>query len=402
MLLIAGGNSPVPAGELTVRVLTGKPADVSAFRLQANGKVAHDADMIFYGQRACREQAVVLRSEGTNTSYSLNVNRLPANIEKVAFTCTCNPGQTVSTLGHITIQIELAGQVHIQANVEMQARTEGALILGECYRRNGQWKFRFVAQGFNGGLKPLAEFYGVVVDEDQTPASPPPSTTPPVGSPVPSSSTVSQAGQAPSSTINLSKISLTKQNPSVNLTKRQDYGLIKVNLNWHRGTHNGQGFLSGIFGSSGVDLDLGAFVRMKDGSADIVQALGNRFGDLNRPPFVRLLEDDRTGASQSGEWLHINGDNWKHISEVLVFAFIYQGVPDWTKTDGAVTITVPNEPPVETRLTEGGRTKCMCAVARLINDNGVITVQRLDRYFAGHEELDSAFGWGFRWRAGSK
>ncbi|GAL03934.1 hypothetical protein JCM19237_2085 [Photobacterium aphoticum] len=39
MLLIAGGNSPVPAGELTVRVLTGKPADVSAFRLQANGKV---------------------------------------------------------------------------------------------------------------------------------------------------------------------------------------------------------------------------------------------------------------------------------------------------------------------------------------------------------------------------
>ena len=408
MMLIAGGNSPVPTGELTVRVIAGKPADVSAFRLQSNGKVAHDADMIFYGQRTCRDKAVSLLSEGTHTTYSLNLTRLSTGVEKVAFSCTCNPGQTVSSLGQLSIQVEQAGQVHIQANVDLQARSEAALILGEFYRRNGQWKFRFVSQGFNGGLKPLAEFYGVVVDEDQTPTPPPASTarssTTPYQphQPTPSASPSSSSGNAPSPTINLSKISLTKNNPTINLTKRSDYGLIKVNLNWNRGTHKGNGFLSGIFGASGVDLDLGAFVRFKDGNADIVQALGNRFGHLDHQPYVRLLEDDRTGASHSGEWLHINGDNWRNIAEVLVFAFIYQGVPDWTKTDGVVTITVPNEPPVETRLTEGGRSNGMCAVARLINDNGVLTVQRIDRYFSGHEELDRAFGWGFRWRAGSK
>lgn len=389
MMLSVGGNASVPIGELVVRVFSGNEADITAFRLQSNGKVADDAEMIFYGHKQSSDGAVTLTSEGTNSAYLVNLNKINQNVEKIAFSCTCNPGQTITSLRALSIQIECGGEVLLQGTVDLQSRTEAALILGELYRRNNEWKFRFVSQGFNGGLKPLAEFYGVDIKDDESEVK--------HNSPAKIAAT-----PAPQATVNLSKISLTKNNPTVSLTKRRDYGLIKVNLNWNRATKKSAGLFSGFFSKSGVDLDLGAFVRFKDGSAKLIQALGNSFGNLQQVPYVRLLEDDKTGASNSGEWLHINGDYWKNISEILVFAFIYDGVPDWTETDGVVTIHVPNELPVETRLTEGGKSNGMCAVARLINDNGTLNLQRVDRYFSGHKALDEAFGWGFRWKAGSK
>ncbi len=50
MNLTPGGNAPVPAQELRVRITSGGQVDASAFRLYADGKVQGDADMVFYGQ----------------------------------------------------------------------------------------------------------------------------------------------------------------------------------------------------------------------------------------------------------------------------------------------------------------------------------------------------------------
>ncbi|MDX6899088.1 tellurium resistance protein TerA, partial [Klebsiella pneumoniae] len=38
----------------------------------------------------------------------------------------------------------------------------------------------------------------------------------------------------------------------------------------------------------------------------------------------------------------------------------------------------------------------------LINENGSIKVERLNEFFKVHREMDNAYGWGFRWTAGSK
>ncbi|MCY5856555.1 tellurium resistance protein TerA, partial [Salmonella enterica subsp. enterica serovar 1,4,[5],12:i:-] len=50
MNLTPGGNAPVPAQELRVRITSGGQVDASAFRLYADGKVQGDADIVFYGQ----------------------------------------------------------------------------------------------------------------------------------------------------------------------------------------------------------------------------------------------------------------------------------------------------------------------------------------------------------------
>lgn len=384
MNLTPGGNAPVPSQQLRVHVISGAPVDASAFRLFANGKVHGDADMVFYGQTENDDRTISLVNENLRATFTVSLNQLKPDVEKVAFTVTCDGGQTISALRQLSIGIEQGATTVASGNVELTGRQEAALILGEFYRRNGEWKFRFIAQGFNGGLKPLAEHFGVNVDDTPAPASP--VVTPP---PAPAANKVS-----------LSKVSLTKEKPAISLTKRDDFGEIHINLNWHR--DNGHSGVLGLFGSKGIDLDLGAFVALQDGDKGVIQALGNAFGDYHDAPYVQLKGDDRTGDISEGEWLHINGRAWKHIHEVLIYAFIYKGVPSWDKTDGVVTVRVPDQPPIETRLTEGENQRTLCAIARLVNENGSIKVERINRYFKNQSEMDRAFGWGFRWSAGSK
>jgi tellurite resistance protein TerA len=386
MNLTPGGNAPVPSEELRVRILSGGPVDASAFRLFANGKVQGDADMVFYGQPRNDDATISLVNEGHNTTFTVLLNRLTADVQKVAFTVTCDGGQVVSGLRNLSIQVEKGNEVLIAGTVELTGRQEAALILGELYRRNNDWKFRFVAQGFNGGLKPLAEHFGVDIADTPAPASTPPVVTPP---PAPAASKIS-----------LSKVSLTKEKPAISLAKRDNFGEIRINLNWNRG--NSASGLRGMFGSKGMDLDLGAFVELQDGHKSVIQALGNAFGDYRDEPYVQLQGDDRTGAVSEGEWLHINGKEWKNIRQVLIYAFIYEGAASWDKTDGVVTLHVPDQPPIETRLTEGENKRTMCAIARLVNENGSIKVERINQYFKGQSDMDRAFGWGFRWSAGSK
>ena len=389
MNLTPGGNAPVQTQNLVVRVLAGASLDASAFRLYASGKVKDGGiDMVFYGQPRTNDGSIVLSGDGLNTSFAVNLHAISQDIQKIAFTATVDAGKTIGNLGHLKIQVEQGGAVLMVGEVPMAGRSEAALILGELYRRNNDWKFRFVSQGFNGGLKPLAEHFGVEVEDAPAPT--------PAPKPVP-----------PAPPVSLQKVTLSKANPSVSLTKKGDsFGKIRINLNWHRGNGGGKkGLLGGIFGgnaNNGIDLDLGAFVETSDGNRRVVQALGDSFGRFDKAPYVELQADDRTGESTDGEWIFINGEKWQHVQEVLIYAFIYEGVPSWDSTDGIVTINMPGQPPIETHLTEGNSNRGMCAIARLVNDGGTIKIERINEYFKGHKQMDEAFSWGFRWTSGSK
>ena len=384
--LTAGANAPLNHTNISIRIRCGKDIDAAAYRLAANGKVRGDGDMVFYGQTQSDDHSVRRSGSDRDTVFHVQLNQQPNDIERIAFAFSNSLAS--AALGSLHIDVEHAGQMLLHCPVDLTGRSETALILGECYRRNGTWKFRFVAQGFNGGLKPLSEHFGVEISDD-APTNPTPAPAP-----------------TPTPKVNLSKITLNKQKPHISLAKQDNFGHIKINLNWQRGSTSTQksGLLSHLLGSKknqGVDLDLGAFVRLRDGKIYCVQALGNAFGNLHTEPYVWLRGDDRTGQVAEGEWLEVNGSHWAKISEVLIFAFIYEGVPNWDATDGIVKLYVQGQE-IETHLTEGNAQRGMCAVARLINDNGSIRVERINRYFNNHKDMDEALGWGFRWKAGSK
>ena len=82
---------------------------------------------------------------------------------------------------------------------------------------------------------------------------------------------------------------------------------IKINLDWSKG-----GFLKQMFGKS-IDLDLGCFYELRDGSKMLIDGLqfshgrgGNRNqrtrqGCYTQSPYIWHMGDDRGGSSESGE-----------------------------------------------------------------------------------------------------
>lgn len=412
MQLTIGANTTIPNDQLElhlqIRPRSGQSAtvDVSAYALaEATQKVRGDQDMIFYGQM--RHDSGAIELQQVNAQQSLFILKLPqidAALGKIAFTATLEQaGQTFNSIDSIELKLMHQGQVIAQAQLDGQGRTEAALILGECYRRNGAWKFRLIGQGFNGGLKPLAEHFGVVIaDTPPTPISAKPSVP---AAPINTPSSPSVTPAAP--TVSLSKVSLTKNNRQVSLEKTgAGFGEIRINLNWNK-TGAAPAAKTGFFSklmpaAKGVDLDLGCLYELQNGERSIVQALGNMFGEFNRAPYIQLSGDDRTGSVSDGEWMRINGQQWSQIKRVIIYAFIYEGAPNWAATDAIVTIHVPNQAPIEVMLTEGDSGKSLCGVLMLENRGGTIHVSREVRYFTSQKPLDEHYGWGLRWGKGSK
>jgi tellurite resistance protein TerA len=196
------------------------------------------------------------------------------------------------------------------------------------------------------------------------------------------------------------KISLEKKGTS-------SLGEIVINLNWNQGgSKKVTGFLTSLLGGEkkgGVDLDLGCLFELKNGQKGAVQALGNSFGNLSAAPYIALDGDDRTGESTEGENLRVNGGKVSQIKRILVFTFIYKGAANWKEVDGVVTLKYPGQEDIIVRMDEYGSSQTMCGIALLENKNDeTFTVEKIVKFFNGHEALDRAFGWGMKWVAGSK
>ncbi len=191
----------------------------------------------------------------------------------------------------------------------------------------------------------------------------------------------------------------------VSLKKKTATGLgeILVNLNWNSKPVK-KGFLASLLGgSSGIDLDLGCLYELKDGSKGAVQALGNAFGSLTKPPFIALDGDDRTGASSAGENLRINGNRVSDIKRVLIYTFIYEGVANWQQADAVVTIQYPGAEDLVVKMDNYNTNNKMCALALLENVNDeTFSVEKAVQFYPSHQAMDKAFHWGIRWVAGRK
>ena len=217
-ILSPGANAPVPSpivsAVVNLRPVAGIDVDVSAFLVKSDGKVRNDDDFCFYGQPSVGGGKVELvSSDNGRTEFRLNLGAIEPVIEKIALTATIHENK-VRFASFSDITLDISG---IKAIVPTSGKTETALILGEFYRRNGEWKFRCVGQGFEGGLAPLATHFGVVVDD--SPESPPTQTTTSPSPAMPSTARVS-----------LEKKVAEKAPHLVSLAKKAQVSLEKNNL----------------------------------------------------------------------------------------------------------------------------------------------------------------------------
>lgn len=194
---------------------------------------------------------------------------------------------------------------------------------------------------------------------------------------------------------------LEKRNPVSLVKKGASFDNVSINLNWTQEVN--EGFFKKLFSDNApVDLDLGCFVKFKDSRKDAVQPLGNKFGSLNAMPFVRHSGDDRSGAVSEGETLTLNGTHWDEIERMLVYCYIYEGAPSWNKTNAKVRIEVPGNDPILVEMGKQSSSKRTCALVQFLNDDGKIKVTKEMNFFVGQSDMDTQYGYGFKWTTGRK
>src|SRR5579859_2318883 len=205
--------------------------------------------------------------------------------------------------------------------------------------------------------------------------------------------------------VSLSKVTLTKNAPTVSLSKQQGgsaRGELRVNLNWNSRPASG-----GLFrrqAGSAIDLDLACLYELSNGRKGVVQALGNAFSSRNDgSPIISLDGDDRTGESTEGENLRIDLSRLSEIRRILVFTYIYEGTPNWAGASAIVTLYPQGGAPIEILLDEDDPSARTCAIALLESTGSDLSVRREVRYINGTQSaLDAAYGWGMSWTKGRK
>ncbi|MDG5496025.1 TerD family protein [Niveispirillum sp. BGYR6] len=416
-VLTPGANAGIPSAPRVVvavgwnpKSIAGMEIDASAFMVKADGKVPDDAHFVFYGSQSSPDGSVRFQPSPQTGSpadmqvFEVALTQVPLVVDSIDICVTIHEGQargqSFGSLNGMFARLldPSTGEEVARFDLPVAGMKETAITLAKVYRRNGQWKIRAVGQGFSGGLAPLARQYGVdIADEPPASSSPAPVQAKPPAPPPPPPPVVKP--------ISLTKVTLEKRGQSVSLEKKpgESFGEIIFNLNWNQRPEKKGGLLGGLLGGNkGIDLDLGCLWELEDGYKGVVQALGNAWGNYQDEPFIKHAGDDRTGAMAQGENIRINGDKLAKIKRILVFAFIYDGVPNWAAADGVATVKVPGQPDIEVRLDNPTSGQGMCAIALIESDGGKLKVTKEERYFRGHQPMDKAYHWGLRWAAGSK
>jgi tellurium resistance protein TerD len=150
--------------------------DASALLLNSAGKILSDQYFIFFNNLTSPDGSVehmgdnlTGEGEGDDEVIKVNLSAVPAEVDKIVVAVSIydadarqqNFGQVRNAFIRIVNQ---AGETEIaRYDLSEDASTETAMIFGEVYRNNNEWKFRAVGQGYSTGLAGIARDFGVNV-----------------------------------------------------------------------------------------------------------------------------------------------------------------------------------------------------------------------------------------------
>lgn len=142
--------------------------DAAAFMCGANGVCPTEKEFIFYGNLVHSTESVQHMGDnltggddGDDEEIMIDLEKVPANIEKIAFTVTIyeaekrrqNFGQVSNAFIRIVDSSNNTELIRYDLGEDFSIET--AVVVGELYRNNGEWKFNAIGSGFQGGLAAL-------------------------------------------------------------------------------------------------------------------------------------------------------------------------------------------------------------------------------------------------------
>ncbi|MGC0327555.1 stress response protein SCP2 [Streptomyces sp. SAI-170] len=169
-IMLKGANAPLPKGPFRIAVARedrpGTPlVAAAAVLLDTAGRVRGEADVV-WGDRPSHPSGAV-RHLGGAAQGGLLVQRLEVDEEAVeaavqrVLVVVFAAGGTFGSVAGLSVEVTGAEGRPVARYEVAHADGESALVLGECYRRDGAWRFRAVGQGYSAGPAALAADHGI-------------------------------------------------------------------------------------------------------------------------------------------------------------------------------------------------------------------------------------------------
>ena len=161
-----------------VRTTTGADFDLdaSALMVGSSGKILSDQHFIFFNNLKSPDGSVehtgdnlTGEGEGDDEQIKVNLASVPAEVDRIVVTVSIYDaearGQSFGQVRNAFIRVVNQADNRELARYDLSedASTETAMIFGEVYRNNTEWKFRAVGQGYSSGLAGIARDFGVNV-----------------------------------------------------------------------------------------------------------------------------------------------------------------------------------------------------------------------------------------------
>lgn len=92
---------------------------------------------------------------------------MPDNLSKIAFTVTIyeadkrNQNFGMVSNSYCRIVDQTTNEELVRFDLGEDFSIETAVVVGELYKNNGEWKFNAIGSGFQGGLGALCAHYGI-------------------------------------------------------------------------------------------------------------------------------------------------------------------------------------------------------------------------------------------------
>jgi tellurium resistance protein TerD len=175
----AAGLTAVTVGlgwDLRTTTGTDFDLDASAIAVRPDGKVLSDKHFVFFGNLTSPDGSIqhtgdnlTGQGEGDDEQIMVNLAGVPAEVDKIAFPVSVYEAdvrsQSFGQVRNAFIRVvnQVNGEELARYDLSEDGSTETAMIFGELYRNNTEWKFRAIGQGYESGLRGIAQDFGVNV-----------------------------------------------------------------------------------------------------------------------------------------------------------------------------------------------------------------------------------------------
>ena len=147
--------------------------DASCFMFDDNNQ---PVDLVYFGHLSSNDGSIqhsgdnrTGEGDGDDESIIVELEKVPAGIKSLFVAVTIHDAQArrqnVGQVSNAFVRLvnHETGQEVLRFDLSEDYSTETAMVFGEVYRHQGEWKFRAIGQGYTGGLAALCARYGVDV-----------------------------------------------------------------------------------------------------------------------------------------------------------------------------------------------------------------------------------------------